>query len=247
MTAVRSARPTLPDDLARRLQDALDDRVSPARSGLRLLLGALREDLSGQVAVILAPADDDHLKFVEATDEAFLSADLPTVPVAASIAGFVFLSGQSMALDNARKSTRHYSQIDDRSGFVTQEYLAVPIVHDGEVIGVLTVANRSRPLEKPLFSAQEIQLAAHYADVCALLLSCETQIGRQIAETGEDLRRWFSGGRNGRTEDAPGGPEHGIDGLRAQLHSAMRDLTAADLELVYDLTTRLSQPASEQA
>ena len=244
----RSARPKLPDDLAQRLQRALDDRVSPARSGLRLLLGALKEDLFGQAAVILAPGDADHLTFIEATDAAFLAGDLPDVPVATSIAGFVFLSGQSMALDNARKSARHYSEIDERSGFVTQEYLAVPIVQEGEVIGVLTVANRSQPLDEPLFSAQEIQLAAQYADICAPLLTCETNIGRQIAETGEDLRRWFSGTRNGREHgDASGGSEHGLEVLRAQLHSATRDLTAADLELVFDLTTRLAQSASEQA
>jgi GAF domain-containing protein len=246
MTKDQRVRAGLPEGLSRRLQDALEQGSSASKGLLRLVLDAAKESLSGQAAVVLTPVNDHNLQFFQATDERFLADDFPKVPIASSIAGFVYLSGQTIALDNARESSRHYAEVDEKSGFVTVEYLAVPIVQEDSVLGVLTVANRGAG-QGP-FSLNEIDLAALYADLCALLLMYEGSLGQQIAATREELRHLFFEAQGGATPGAgptaPPGWERATEQLRARLNLALRELPHSDLELIYDLAARLTQTSA---
>ena len=147
----------LPQELLSELKSALESGLTESRKALQLLLEFANKELKGEVTTVLTPADDDSLLFFASTDEKFTQGDFPTVPIGSSIAGFVFLSGQSMGLDDAQQSSRFYAEIDERSGFHTKEYLATPIVHGTHVLGVLTIANRSEELANPMFSGEEFR------------------------------------------------------------------------------------------
>ena len=237
----------LPQELFDRLQDALGSGLTESRKALRLLLEFANKNLKGQVAGILTPVGEDSLRFFEATDETFIADDFPLVPVGSSIAGFVYLSGQSMGLDDAQQSSHFYAEIDEKSGFHTKEYLATPVVLGRNVLGVLTIANRSEPMENSMFSAAELRLADQYAHLCALVLDHDNQINRQTGATSQALAKTFAG----YTGDQP--PAGGFssdshsktDDLRAQVKEALEDLHERDLELVRDIAERLADLAGQ--
>lgn len=238
----------LPQDLLEKLQHALESGLAESRKALRLLLEFANQDLRGQVASVLAPSGDDTLRFFESTDETFTAEDFPVVPIGSSIAGFVYLTGQSMGLDDAQQSSRFYAEIDERSGFHTKEYLAAPAVLGTNVLGVLTIANRSGNLDNPMFSGKELLLADKYAHMCALVLEHDNHIRRQSAATSSALREVFSHAADDRSSKSDAGfasDSHSrASDLRAQVKDALEDITESDLELVRDLAERLADLAS---
>jgi phosphoserine phosphatase RsbU/P len=238
----------LPQDLLDKLQAALGLGLTESRKALRLLLEFANRDLKGQEASVLTPSDDDSLRFFESTNETFLAEDFPAVPIGASIAGFVFLSGQSMGLDDAQQSTRFYADIDERSGFHTKEYLATPVVLGENVLGVLTVANRSETLDNPMFSGKELRLADMYAHLCALVLDHDNHIRRQTAATTRALRQTLSingaGGLSKTGQSFGSGSHSRAAELKAQVKDSMDVLAERDLELIRDLTEHLADLSS---
>ena len=225
------------------LRRSLTAQTSESDNALKQLLHQLNDELKSQVAAILTKLDDDQLHFVEATDEAFKQEDFPPVPIGKSIAGFVFLTGQTIALDDAKSSERHYDQIDAQSGYVTREYMAVPIVHAGATIGVLTVANRSAPLGQPMFARSEIRLAEVYADLCAVMLDHDRAVRAQCGATEAALAAALDGMSGGSPFEFDSGPaisgQSGIASQRAQIASAVEQLSETDLELILDIAERL--------
>jgi len=245
MTTDQRVRASLPEELFRDLQKALEQDSLASTRALKMVLQAAKEGVSCQVAGILTPADEHNLRFFQATDERFLSDSIPAVPIASSIAGFVFLSGQLIALGSARESTMYYAAVDEKSGFVTAEYLAVPIISEGAAVGVLTTANRSGPGDQGPFAKSEIELVALYADLCALLLSYENGLREQIAAASAKIRQLLeSGGARQAGQTAAPSWERGSDQLRASVNAVLRELAPGDLELVHDLAARLAETSS---
>lgn len=249
MNTDRLAHNNLPENLFEELSAAVQRPQEEAKKSLKLLLESANRDLGSQVVTILVPIDSESLQFYESTNDLFITESLPAIPVGSSIAGFVFLSGQSMGMDDARQSTHFYSQIDDRSGFTTKEYLATPIVAGSHVIGVLTAANRSQPMENPMFSGEELALADQYAKVCALIMGHENHLRRQTEATAEALRQIFHG--HGHAHITQGASWMGSDyesrkeEIQAQITEAISDLSERDLEILFDLAERLSLPSGE--
>jgi signal transduction protein with GAF and PtsI domain len=92
------------------------------------------------------------------------------IPAGKGIAGFVFSSGQPMAVADAGEEQSFYAEVDKTTGFSTQMLLATPLRFDGDVIGVLEYVNRrGLPPYEP-FSPNEMDQAAVYADAIASLI-----------------------------------------------------------------------------
>jgi hypothetical protein len=93
-----------------------------------------------------------------------------TIPSGKGIAGFVFTTGQPMAVSDAERETSFYSEVDRNTGFSTHTILATPLQFEGEIIGVLEYVNRKgAPPYKP-FEPEEMDLAALYADAVASMV-----------------------------------------------------------------------------
>ena len=58
------------------------------------------------------------------------------------IAGYVAARGESVIINDARKSPHFYPEIDKATGFKTLSALCVPMISQGKVIGVLEVLNK---------------------------------------------------------------------------------------------------------
>ncbi len=94
-------------------------------------------------------------------------ADL-AVPLGRGIAGLVAVSGQPLAIANARDDPRHARDIAEQSGYLPTTILAVPVTAaDGSVAGVLELLDRQGT---PTFSLGDMELLGRFAELCALAL-----------------------------------------------------------------------------
>jgi signal transduction histidine kinase len=65
------------------------------------------------------------------------------IPLDASIAGWIFLHVQPLAVDDVKKDPRHCGTIDTMSGFTTRSLLGVPLILHGRPMGVFEVFNKT--------------------------------------------------------------------------------------------------------
>ena len=82
------------------------------------------------------------------------------LPLGTGIAGYVAASGQSLAVEDVRADPRFAVEAAERTGFVPESLLAVPIVDDDEVLGVLSVLDRARRPDDLVVAGQLAALAA---------------------------------------------------------------------------------------
>lgn len=87
-----------------------------------------------------------------------------SVPLGRGIAGLVAVSGQPLAIANAQQDPRHARDIAEQSGYLPNTILAVPVVTDGEVIGVLELLDRQGA---PTYSLADMELLGQFAGLCA--------------------------------------------------------------------------------
>lgn len=76
------------------------------------------------------------------------------IPAGAGIAGAVVKSGKPVNVPDVTKDPRFFGGVDKKSGFQTRAILAVPMVHQGGVIGVLEVLN---PIGREAFTEIDIE------------------------------------------------------------------------------------------
>ncbi len=113
---------------------------------LQMVLSAATE-LTGSESASLLEYDELALEFYFRFvpwfhRDAILSA---RVPLNGSVAGWVFLHSQPLAIDDVSKDERHYKKIDEIAAFTTRSILAVPLIVHGRPFGVFEVFNKKGP------------------------------------------------------------------------------------------------------
>jgi GAF domain-containing protein len=234
---VTSSTNELPAGVLDDLVDALDAEGEVAKQALTRLLEAAIENLGANESSILLPVDQDHLKFYVSSNPRILQEDIPLIPVRDSIAGVVFLTGQSMV-----QAEGHNPVVDKQLGYATKEYMALPIVHSDQVVGVLTFVNRPEGMGS--FSKDEIDFADSVSEMCEPLIEHAEQVRRNIASTVAELRRRFSGSdvtSDGffQGPDMAASESYGA-GIRTMIAAKLQALDEADLELVRDIIDRFA-------
>lgn len=76
------------------------------------------------------------------------------IPAGAGIAGAVVKSGQPVNVPDVSKDPRFFGGVDKKSGFQTRSILAVPMLNQGRVIGVLEVLN---PIGRDAFTDIDLE------------------------------------------------------------------------------------------
>ncbi|MEP6849412.1 MAG: GAF domain-containing protein [Acidobacteriota bacterium] len=188
-------------DVANLLTEPLADSI---KSLLSTSAAAL---VSREASVLVRDGDQGDLRFLTAIGEVADMLYGVKVPAGKGIAGFVFSSGQPMAVGNVGEESSFYAEIDKRTGYSTQTILATPLRHAGEIIGVLEYVNR--PGEPPYasFTPDEMDKAAFYADAIASLVNAYEaakllrELGDKVLKDDEnaglpELREWLHRLRN---------------------------------------------------
>lgn len=81
------------------------------------------------------------LEFVVATGEKKTRLETLAIPMGEGIAGWVAINGEPQIVNDTQAEPKFTGSVDEESGFVTRQILAVPLCLDGRTIGVLEVIN----------------------------------------------------------------------------------------------------------
>jgi signal transduction protein with GAF and PtsI domain len=151
------------------LANALTEPMT--RSIENLLKISAAEMNSEEASVIIRDGADGDLRFLSAIGKVADQLKNVKIPAGKGIAGFVFSSGQPMAITDVGEENVFYAEVDKQTGYSTQTVLATPLRFNGEVIGVLEYVNRvGEPPYEP-FTPGEMDKASLYADAIAALVN----------------------------------------------------------------------------
>lgn len=184
--------------------DVANELTEPlARSIENLLRLSAREINSSEASVLIRDGDEGDLRFLSAIGEVADQLRNLRVPAGKGIAGFVFSSGQPMAVSDVGEEDAFYAEVDRETGYSTQMILATPLRHNGEVIGVLEYINRRGQPPYQAFTPAEMDKAAIFADALASLVNAYEaakmfrDLGNRIISGDEEMdvngiREWLT-------------------------------------------------------
>ncbi len=161
-----------------------------------------KEMNSEEASVLVRDGDEGDLKFLTATGKVADHLINLKVPAGKGIAGFVFSSGQPMAVADVGEEETFYAEVDKKTGYSTQTILATPLSHNGEIIGVLEYVNRIGEPPYEAFTPDEMDQAALYAEAVASMVNAYetsrifTHIGDKILSVDKpvelsEVRDWL--------------------------------------------------------
>ncbi|GIU82047.1 MAG: GAF domain-containing protein [Acidobacteria bacterium] len=184
--------------------DIANVMMEPFINSLQKALKAAASELRAEGASILVKENDSgDLYFLLAIGEVADKLKGMKVPSGKGIAGFVFSSGQPIAVSDVSQEPTFYKEIDETTGYTTQTILATPLRHNEEIIGVLEFVNRvgSPPYEP--FTSDEMDRASMFAEIIASLVNTYESLktfykfGEKLLENYdkkdfEEVRNWLS-------------------------------------------------------
>lgn len=167
-------------DAASALTEPLTDSIE------NLLQVTARSMNSEEASVIVRDGDRGDLRFLSAVGQVADQLIGMQIPAGKGIAGFVFSSGQPMAVADVGQEESFYAEVDKKTGYTTQTILATPLRYKDEIIGVLEYVNRiGAPPYKP-FTPDEMDKAAIFADAIAALINAY-ESAQMLFEFGEKM------------------------------------------------------------
>ena len=152
-------------DVANMLSDPITESI---KSFLQLTAKQMNSE---EASVLVRDGDDGDLKFLTAIGKVAAHLIQLKIPAGKGIAGFVFSSGQPMAVADVGEEESFYAEVDKKTGYSTQTILATPLNHNGEIIGVLEYVNRIGEPPFAAFTPDEMDQAALYAEAVASMVN----------------------------------------------------------------------------
>ncbi len=232
--------------------DVADALSAPLKRSIENLLKLAAASVgSDEASVLVRDGNKGGLKFLVAIGQVADKIMKVRIPPGKGIAGFVFSSGQPMAVTDVAQEETFYAEVDRATGYSTQTILATPLRTSGEMVGVLEFVNRLGDPPYEPFSPDEMDKAAHYADAIATLVDAYEAAGlveilfeRMLgggskgakqgqAANSADLRKWLKQVRSA--------PEHKDLMLMAV---SLRDIASrgdAERELCRDMLDALAR------
>ncbi len=133
---------------SQRLERLLEiSRVLSATHDLQKLLDAIVDvacelTVSEAASILLFDPGSGQLKFEAAPGLSNDGLSGITVPLDASVAGWIFLNVQPMVIQDAKSDSRVYRNVDKQLKFETRSILGVPLIVKGKPIGVIEAVNK---------------------------------------------------------------------------------------------------------
>jgi GAF domain-containing protein len=108
------------------------------------------------------------------------------VPLDRGIAGYVAMTGQPIAVSNVQEDTRFNKDFAKSTGFVPRSILAMPLISDDRVIGVMEVLDK---LSAPSFGMQDMELLGLFARQAAIAIHQSQQFDLLNASLVRGIKR----------------------------------------------------------
>lgn len=148
-----------------------------------------------------------------------------SIPADEGLAGYVFTTGQALALSDVERDRRFGRRVAEQTQYVPRSIVAVPLVDDGGTIGVLEVLDRR---DGTSFSLRDVELASVFARQAAVAISA-SRVERDTATLLASALRAVAG---------PEAPEAGIDEL---VRAAAADLDRTDDARLWSLADQVAR------
>ncbi len=174
--------------------DVANAMTEPLTESIKNLLYLSGRSLkSEEASVIIRDGDNGDLQFLSAIGQVADQLIGIKIPSGKGIAGFVYSSGQPMAVADVGQEESFYDEVDKKTGYSTQTILATPLRHNGEVIGVLEYVNRFGDPPYESFTPFEMDKAALFAEAIASLVNAYEsakifkELGEKMLNQDEDV------------------------------------------------------------
>lgn len=118
-------------------------------------------------AIFLIDQNENELIFEVATGPQADATVGVRLPLGHGIAGLVAVTGQPMAVADVQRDSRHAADIADQVGYEPRSILCVPLLRDGDVIGVLELLDKR---DQQAFSHLDMQVLGHFAELAAVAI-----------------------------------------------------------------------------
>jgi hypothetical protein len=96
-----------------------------------------------EASILLLDDEKSQFRFYNVAGPSKPVLEKATFPAGQGIAGAVLNSQQSEVINDVQHDPRFYGKIDDKSGVVTRNMIAIPLSAAGEKIGVMEVLNKA--------------------------------------------------------------------------------------------------------
>ncbi|HZU20079.1 MAG TPA: GAF domain-containing protein [Gaiellaceae bacterium] len=118
-------------------------------------------------SIFLLDEETDELVFAAVASEEEQSLVGMRIPSSSGIAGWVLSSRTPLVVDDLQNDPRHARDVAERTGYVPKGLMAVPLLLDERVLGVLQVLDRP---QNSRFSLEEMELLGLFANQAAIAL-----------------------------------------------------------------------------
>ena len=127
-------------------------------------------------SIALHEADPERLEFRVAAGPKGAGAVGMSVATTKGIAGYVFSTGEALALSDVASDPRFDREAAERTGYVPRSIAAVPLVNGDETVGVLQVLDKH---SAPSFTMRDMELLAVFAGQAATAIAA-TRVQRDL-------------------------------------------------------------------
>jgi GAF domain-containing protein len=118
-------------------------------------------------SIFLLDEEADELVFAAVAGEGEQSLVGNRMPSSTGIAGWVLSSRTPLVLEDVQNDPRWARAVAEKTGYVPQGMMAVPLLHEERTLGVLQVLDRP---QRSRFSLHEMELLGMFANQAAIAL-----------------------------------------------------------------------------
>jgi GAF domain-containing protein len=135
---------------------------------LELIVQIAARVINAQTASLLL-LDDDQQELIFTVAFPHLVTDLQgvRVPLGQGVAGLVAMTGQPMAIANARDDPRHAATIAEQTGYLPASLLCVPLQFGDDIVGVLELMDKQGA---DAFDSADMETLGLFAQLAAVAI-----------------------------------------------------------------------------
>ena len=166
-------------EISRTLCDSLD--LEPF---LHTLIATASELTGCEAASVLElDEDEDELRFLALPWFHRDALKSIKVPLQNSVAGWVFENGKPLVVSDVVTEPRHFKGADLASEFTTRSLMAVPIIYQGQKLGVLELINKTSEAH---YTEEDLSILETLASLAAIAIQ-NTRLINKVQKTEEGL------------------------------------------------------------
>jgi GAF domain-containing protein len=136
-------------------------------------------------SIFLLDEEADELVFEAVAGEGEETLIGQRFPSSTGVAGWVLVTRQPLVIEDVTEDPRFSKEVAESTGYVPKGLMAVPLLHDEQVLGVLEVLDRP---QRSQFSLVEMDLLGLFANQAAIALDLLRRARRAeavLAESGD--------------------------------------------------------------